>query len=505
MNSMIPIRPETLLPLLPDWAANDPRVLALLRERGHPGPAFGQYGVERFQAGDMALAAKAFSVAASLQPDHAIFHNNHGVALNALGDHEGAVEAFKASLALDGKQPQIWLNLAYSLNSLDRTDEAEQALITASESPATMVEAVTALGRLCLERGDYAEAADFLRHAVEGGGGNAALHATLGAALFQLGRPREAASVYALAATLDPKQAGYRDNADFLGMLDGVLQGEAESAISAYAAPLTEDAVLLSAFTRALVYLTSFDEVDAARALVTEWVQYYPDDAEALYFQQVLSGDSPSQASHAYVAAHFDQLADQMDAGFLRSLDYHVPEQMAALIARTLPKSWTGEILDAGCGNGMLARELKRNATRFAGVDLSPRMIEHAKGGGLYDELIVGDLVEWMEGHRESYDLVAAADSLIYFGSLDTVFAAAAGALRRRGWFLFSLETREGENFHLMPSGRFKHSVAYVRKAAGSDLRLVRELDVTVRKQAGHPVQGTIFLFQKVEPLTARL
>jgi 2-polyprenyl-3-methyl-5-hydroxy-6-metoxy-1,4-benzoquinol methylase len=36
-------------------------------------------------------------------------------------------------------------------------------------------------------------------------------------------------------------------------------------------------------------------------------------------------------------------------------------------------------VLDVGCGNGYFARELARCGARVTGIDISPRMIEHAK------------------------------------------------------------------------------------------------------------------------------
>src|SRR5215475_9468554 len=36
-------------------------------------------------------------------------------------------------------------------------------------------------------------------------------------------------------------------------------------------------------------------------------------------------------------------------------------------------------VLDVGCGNGYFARALARRGARVTGIDISPRMIEHAK------------------------------------------------------------------------------------------------------------------------------
>ncbi len=491
--------PEKLLSMLPNWAAGNPRIAELLREKQYPAVALEQYGMERFQASDTSMAVKAFSAAAALRPDHAIYHNNLGVALDAQKDFSGAVESFRASLALQQDQPQIWLNIAYSLKRLGRMEEAEEALATAASHATTSAEAFMALGSIELERADYTEAMEYLRHAIEAGGRNATLHATLGATLFQLGQPHEALTEYATAATLDPNEIGYKENADFLTMLTGVIDGEAEPAVTAFAKPLTDDNVLLSAFNRALNFLASFEKRDAAKALVEEWAQYYPDDEDMLYFRQVYAGKPLVRAPNSYLAHHFDRVAGQIDASFLRSIDYRVPEHMGKMLTDAGGTEWRGHVLDAGCGNGLLGRVLKPFARSLIGVDLSPLMVDLADASGLYDSVIKEDMLAFMGGQRGRFDLIAAADSLIYFGALEGVFAAAHGALKPGGLFMFSLETSEDtRKFMVIANGRFKHARSYVMAAGKEGFRAMRDTDVMLRRQVGKPVDGTIFLFQKV-------
>jgi predicted TPR repeat methyltransferase len=483
---------------LPDWAAGNDRIAALLKDHSAPA-ALQQFGIEQFQAGENEAAIKAFAAASQLSPDQAIYHNNLGVALNVAGDAAKAIAAFRTSLEIDKGQAQIWLNLAYTYKPLGRLDEAEQALIQAAQYEDTAAEAFASLGMLALERGDYAKAADYLQQAVKGNPGNAVLHGQLGAALFQTGRPGAAAEAYKIAAQLDPAETGFADNVSFLTMLDGVMAGHAEAAITAYAKPLTDDGVLIGAFNRALVFLASFDCVPAAMRLIDEWLQYYPADEDALYFAQVFDGKPISRAPASYVAHHFDRLAGVLDARLLRSIDYHVPEQMAVILAKATGRKWRGDILDAGCGNGALGRALKPFAKTLTGVDLAPRMVALATASGIYDDVIAGDLLTLLQGASLQYDLIAAADSLIYFGALEFVFAAAHAALRPGGWFMLNLEIdNETLSYMVTPHGRFKHAKSYVKHVGAKAFTLLRDKDMMLRSQADKPVDGTIFLFQKV-------
>jgi len=56
----------------------------------------------------------------------------------------------------------------------------------------------------------------------------------------------------------------------------------------------------------------------------------------------------------------------------------------------------------------------------LVGLDLSARMGERARALGLYDELVVADLVAWLSGDgcAGAFDAIVAADVLVYFGGL---------------------------------------------------------------------------------------
>jgi predicted TPR repeat methyltransferase len=72
----------------------------------------------------------------------------------------------------------------------------------------------------------------------------------------------------------------------------------------------------------------------------------------------------------------------------------------------------------------------------MGGVDLSEKMIDKAREreGGVYQELVVGDLVPFLTAGNGSegegtaaaqlYDLVLAADTLPYIGDLDPLMEA---------------------------------------------------------------------------------
>ena len=156
----------------------------------------------------------------------------------------------------------------------------------------------------------------------------------------------------------------------------------------------------------------------------------------------------------------------------------------------------TLDILDAGCGTGLSGPLLKSFARRLTGVDLSAGMIHKAHTRHIYDDLITVELTIHLETTDNSYDLVASADTLVYFGDLKPVLAAATRTLSPGGVLIVTLEqadsgTPESPGFRLQQHGRYCHSEKYVRDAlAEAGLRLHGMEIATLRREHGQPVLG---------------
>ncbi|HEY0301104.1 MAG TPA: hypothetical protein VGC36_07230, partial [Rhizomicrobium sp.] len=87
------------------------------------------------------------------------------------------------------------------------------------------------------------------------------------------------------------------------------------------------------------------------------------------------------------------------------------------------------------------------------------------------------------------YDLVLAADTLVYLGDLAPTFAGVARRLKPGGFFLFTVETSSGPDFELGPKRRWRHSDSYLRKiAAAFDVAGI--VACAPRSEANVPVDG---------------
>ncbi len=76
-----------------------------------------------------------------------------------------------------------------------------------------------------------------------------------------------------------------------------------------------------------------------------------------------------------------------------------------------------------------------------------------------------------MNRPAKRFDLVFAADALIYLGELDAFFSAAARVTPPGALLAFNVETTDAAPYVLLPSGRFAHELSALRDAAASVVR----------------------------------
>jgi len=244
-------------------------------------------------------------------------------------------------------------------------------------------------------------------------------------------------------------------------------------------------------------------DIDAATEAFRAALRCDPPDAQGANARLALvgRGDPPPAFSPAYIARLFDQYAPRFEAHLVGSLGYRAPTQIAEALAAVAPAHRFARGLDLGCGSGLMGEALRRRIDHLTGVDLSPAMIEKARERGVYDALIVSDATAaLMREPPAAFDLIVAADSLVYIGDLKALFAAAAAALAGGGLIAFSLETIEGEGYALVASMRFAHSRAYV-EATGVEpgLRPLLIQSACARREAGADVPGLICVFERKE------
>ena len=222
-----------------------------------------------------------------------------------------------------------------------------------------------------------------------------------------------------------------------------------------------------------------------------------PDNPLAPHQLDALRGHTTAAAPRTYVVALFDGMAPRFDQLLVDTLEYRVPERLRAAIERVAPGRRFDAALDLGCGTGLTGVQLRPLVDLLHGVDLAPKMIEAARGKGVYDELHLAELVDHLAATPVRYDLIAATDVLIYLGDLAPLLEAARGALAGGGLIACSIERHDGVDVRLAPTGRYQHSRGYVeRLAADADLDVLGFEAIEARLEAGQFVPAWLFVLR---------
>ena len=242
-------------------------------------------------------------------------------------------------------------------------------------------------------------------------------------------------------------------------------------------------------------------QLEEAADLYRQWLVVDPQNPVARHIAAATSAArEPPRADDRYVASHFDHFAESFDVA-LAALGYRAPQLVAS--ALTLHPGYQSaglEILDAGCGTGLCGPLLRSSARRLIGVDLSAGMLAKARERGSYDELIAAELTAYLASHSRAFDVIVSADTLCYFGDLDPVMRAAAGALKPGGLLVFTVEACAAvQGPHLLqPSGRYAHNEEYLRASIAAASLVATGLErVVLREESAVDVQGWLVTAQR--------
>lgn len=360
------------------------------------------------------------------------------------------------------------------------------------------------LGIVYLSRGSTDRAVDAFRRAISLDPAHANARCNLGVALKAIGHPDEAEASYRAAIELDPAHVDAYTN---LGILLNALE-RTEEAAACFCKVITLRPTHREARRRLAVAHCLLGEVEKAVKIFTDWLEEDPGDPIPRHMLAACTGQEvPARASNAFVEKTFDSFAASFEAN-LQQLSYRAP----ALIATVLEDSGLAlakhvDVLDAGCGTGLCGPLLAPYARTLTGVDLSARMLAHAEEKKVYDTLVHSEVTEYLRRNDDTFDVIVSADALVYFGDLDDVVLAAAGALRSSGLLVFTLEdavgASESATYRLEHHGRYSHTRSYVEGLLARAGLQADILAADLRLEVGVPVAGLVVRARK-RPLRRR-
>jgi len=216
-----------------------------------------------------------------------------------------------------------------------------------------------------------------------------------------------------------------------------------------------------------------------------------------------LGAAPPSPMPPDYLRALFDQYAPRFETSLVDDLFYRGPallrEAVASVRAAAGQPSRFRRAIDLGCGTGLAARAFAAEVDEIVGLDLSPRMAELARVTGLYREVVVADAVTGLTQRFDGgFDLILAADVLIYLHDPSALFVEVARVLAPGGLFAFTAETHQGRGVVLTEGLRYAQAGSYLRDLLqGAGLAVALLENASARHEGGVAVPGLVVVASK--------
>ena len=481
------------------WRAGDARLASLLERYEGAADALRHYGLILWDQGKPETAAQIFTGAVALVPQDARIWTDLAGALNASGELHQAAACMEEALFRDKMQADGWLRLGSIRSALDDAAGAEQALTTALALDPDLTDARLSLALLFFHGKRFAEAAEHFRAVLQTDAArNPAVQACYGQTLSHLGDFARAAAALDIAIALEPDNRVVALKRAEVQFIADLIAGPLDAAQTAcQASTILTAAELATIERRAFHLLAAFGHTDAALRLGAARLEAVPDDAECAYLLAVLRGEVLQHAPDAYVTAFFDKFADEFDKQLVGMLGYTAFKQLADLVEAHA--THLDRILDLGCGTGLAGPLLAKPGRHLVGLDLSPGMLDKARARDRYDVLIAAEAGAYLADKTAVFDLIFAADVLIYVGALDALLMRVANALMPDGLFAFTIETSVEADLTLLPSGRFAHRLAHILAlAAGSGFAVVATEAIQIRYETHGFVAGELVVLRRI-------
>jgi predicted TPR repeat methyltransferase len=373
-------------------------------------------------------------------------------------------------------------------------EDARRAYERALQREPNNADALHLLGVVALQSSRYEEAAALISRAVEIVPSVADFHNDLGCALRDMKDITGAAAAWQKAIELRPDFAmAYYNIADLLHK-----KGRHEEAIAFYTQTVRFAPDFANAYQEMSRCLKRLGRMDEAIRMMEQAVRICPDRPYWQFRLSAMKGDQSVTTMPAQIVRQvFDSYSGNFDDHLLGTLNYRGPKLLQEEVFKATDRTDL-EILDLGCGTGLCGVEFRPRARLIVGVDLAPKMLKASEARGVYDRLVEADVLAALDSETQQYDLIVAGDVLIYVGDLTQFMPASARRLKNGGWLAFTVESYDGEGFHLHASSRFSHSIQYIRDlAAGSGLKEISARTAALRTEQHQDVPAWVVVLQK--------
>jgi predicted TPR repeat methyltransferase len=487
--------PEAGLP------ANSTKIRGRLQQTPAPADTRLRHSIELASSGNLAAAEETVRALLSECPDlHAArLHLTRVLLARGLPTEAAAqIEQFlKATQGAD--QLEAVLLLAEAKLQAGELGAAESAARKALEIAPGNARAMFAVALVCQQTGRSAEAVTLLERGLQVNPG--AVHAWVNKGLVekQMGRFNDAVASFSRALALNPAIAPVHYS---LGLIYLLKKSRAEAERS-FRKALEFDLRHVHAALQLATLLRYEDKLDQAAEVYRAILKYDPENITARFHLDALeTKDGPVRVPADVVRAIYTD--ESVGRSLEGSLQGHLKYKTPAILEAALRDLHGAEqpvldVLDLGCGSGLYGALVRARARRLVGVDLSASMIEECRRKRVYDDLRVGDAVDYLAETQDRFDLIVAMDVLCYFGDLLPLVRRCADILKSGGILACSVERAPDDRAWLFHRyGHFLHSAAHLREAAASSgMREVQMTECALRREAGEDRMGFVALFRR--------
>jgi predicted TPR repeat methyltransferase len=441
-------------------------------------------------------AVTAFLKAIALKPDYASAMNNLGTVYFAQNNLTDAVASYQHAIAHQSNFTDAYYNLGLAYTKQKNFPAAintYQKLLTLAPQHAA---ANFQLATLFLIQGELAQALVIFLMLAEQHPHHFETQTNLATCYLKLGKLKEAKKHYLNALDIIPNDTQVLFN---LGVID-MQQGNTDNAIQHYQRALKINPDLFDAQNNIATAFLAKNHIGFALEHFRAALRLQPNNQAIQYTVTMLSQDQRLLASPPdYITNLFDAYADHYESHLLEGLDYKVPTLLFdAVIAVANPPPLSLNILDLGCGTGLAGVPFQTLAKTLVGVDLSENMLAVAAEKNIYTELVQSDIATFLNQQAQAFNLIIAADALVYIGDLATIFTGAATTLVPGGWFAFNTEITDQPDYTMNQSGRFSHQKKYIDGLAQQQhFKIVYYQKTVTRQQNNEPVYGHLYVLGK--------
>lgn len=225
-----------------------------------------------------------------------------------------------------------------------------------------------------------------------------------------------------------------------------------------------------------------------------------PDNAVYAYYTDLAHGKTPPHQPPVISQNLFDGMAEVYDQHMVRGLHYQLPKLIAEKIIALHPDKKLN-VLDLGCGTGLLGVCLGAIDGFLIGVEVSRKMIEQAARHGVYARFHTVDLLDALQETPDAiYQVITALDTFAYVGDLTQAIPNAHRILTPGGHLMFSCEIagEDGPDLVLQASNCYAHKRSHVEalcKSAGFASMEVQ--DTVLRLENNAPINGFLVIARK--------